>query len=134
MRRGVLLLLALLLSVAARAAEPSISVELNIAEAAEQRCRLTFVIANKGERLMESLKLDLALFNPEGLVQRRMVTEMAPVRPAKTVVRTFAVDGECAQISAVLVNEVAACVPGTPDSCLDDITLSSRAKGIRFYK
>jgi hypothetical protein len=129
------LLRALLLAIAptiALAVE-DLRVELNAAENAEGRCRLTFVIENQGAP-RESLKLDLALFNTEGAVYRRMIVDLAPMRSAKTLVKTFAVEGECAQLGAVLVNEVAACTPGDPDACLDALALSSRLKGVRFYK
>ena len=56
------------------------------------------------------------------------------MRPAKTMVRSFLVDAECRQLGAVLVNDVAACVPGEPAACLDGLALSSRLKGVRLYK
>ena len=115
-------------------ADEMMRVELNAAESAENRCRLTFLIENKAKNPVESLKLDLALFNAEGVVQTRMVTEMAPVRPMKTIVRTFSIDGECKQIGSILVNDVTACVPGNPNACLDGLELASRMKGVRFYK
>ncbi len=131
MRRAVLL--ALLLAPTVALAAEDIRVELNAAENAEGRCRLTFVIENQGAQ-RDSLKLDLALFNTEGAVYRRMIVDLAPMRSAKTIVKTFAVEGECAQLDAVLVNEVAACAPGDPNACLDALALSSRLKGVRFYK
>jgi hypothetical protein len=109
-------------------------VELNAAENADRSCRLTFVIENRGAQSIDALKLDLALFNTEGAVYRRMVVDLAPVRGAKTIVKTFAVEGECAQLGAVLLNEVTACAPGEPATCLDALALSSRLKGVRFYK
>jgi hypothetical protein len=127
--RALLMLLAPTLAFAAE----DMRVELNAAENAEGRCRLTFVIENKGAP-RDTLKLDLALFNTEGAVYRRMIVDLAPVRSAKTIVKTFAVEGECAQLGAVLVNEVAACTPGDPNACLDALALSSRLKGVRFYK
>lgn len=133
-RRNLLLVPAVLAPFAAFAAERTIHLELNSAEGGDHRCRLTFVIANNAQQPIESLKLDLALFNPDGVLQRRMVAELGPVRAAKTMVRTFAVDGECGQIGAVLVNDVAGCIPGTPDACLDALALSSRLKGVRLYK
>jgi hypothetical protein len=126
--------LAVLAPLTTFAAEATIHLELNSAEGADHRCRLTFVIANKGPQPIESLKLDLAVFNPDGVVHRRMVAELGPVRAAKTMVRTFALDGECGQVGAVLVNDVAGCIPGTPDACLEALTLSSRLKGVRLYK
>jgi hypothetical protein len=115
------------------AADP-VRVELNAAENAEGRCRLTFVIENPGTQSIDVLKLDLALFDTAGAVYRRMIVDLAPVRSAKTIVKTFAVEGECAQLGSILVNEVAACAPGDPNACLDALALSSRLKGVRFYK
>jgi hypothetical protein len=133
MRRTALAMLFALASFAAHA-EDAVRVELNTAETAENRCRMTFVIENKSGHPVESLKLDLALFNTEGAVYRRMVTEMAPVRANKTVVKTYSADGDCAQLGAVLVNEVTACAPGEPNACLDALLLSSRVKAVKFYK
>jgi len=45
-----------------------------------------------------------------------VIVEMGPVRPAKTMVRAFAVDAECAHISALLVNDVVACTPSATRS------------------
>jgi len=70
----------------------------------------------------------------EGAVYRRMVADMGPVRASKTVVKTFATDGDCAQLGSLLVNEVAACTPGEPNACLDQLALSSRVKAVRLYK
>ena len=133
MRLGLALLFTLIAFAPARAQE-TVRVELNTLENAENRCRMTFVIENKTARTVDSLKLDLALFNTEGAVYRRMVTDMGPVRAAKTVVKTFATDGDCAQLGALLVNEVAACTPGEPNACLDQLALSSRVKAVRLYK
>jgi hypothetical protein len=115
-------------------AEELSRLELNAAETANNRCLLTFVIENKTSKAIESLKLDLALFNTEGIIQRRMITEMGPIRGARTNVRTFPAEGECGQIGAILVNDVAACSAGDPGECMDGLTLSSRVKTIRLYK
>ena len=122
------------LSLAAPAFAEDMQIELNALENAESRCRMTFVIENKGKTALESLKLDLALFNTDGAVYRRMVVDMAPVRAAKTLVKAFATDGECAQLGKVLVNEVTACTPGDAAACQDQLALSSRVKNVRLYK
>jgi Tfp pilus assembly protein PilO len=116
------------------AAEEKLLVELNTVESAESRCRLNFVIENKSTSALESMKLDLVVFGSDGGILRRMLTEMAPVRPAKTIVRAFLVDADCRQIGSILVNDVAGCVPGDAAGCLDSLDLSSRLKSIRFYK
>ena len=133
MRVGLALLFTLIALAPARA-QDAVRIELNTVEHAENRCRMTFVIENKTSHAVDSLKLDLALFNTDGAVYRRMVTDMGPVRAAKTVVKTFATDGDCAQLGALLVNEVTACTPGEPNACLDQLALSSRVKAVRLYK
>ena len=133
MRLGLALLFTLIALAPARA-QDTVRIELNTLENADNRCRMTFVIENKAARAVESLKLDLALFNTDGAVYRRMVTDMGPVRAAKTVVKTFATDGDCAQLGSLLVNEVTACTPGEPNACLDQLALSSRVKAVRLYK
>lgn len=124
----------LLWSAPLTAQDNAIRVELNAAENSQSRCRLTFVIENKGETALEALKLDLAVFGRDGGVQRRLVVELGPVRGAKTMVKAFEVDGDCGQIGAVLVNDVAACTPVEAGACLDRLALSSRLPNVRFYK
>jgi hypothetical protein len=136
--RPALVALALLASrpaLAAPAAAPehSLRVELNSLQAADKSCNMTFVIENKTAAL-ESLKLDLVLFNTEQIVHRRVVIEMGPVRAGRTIVKSFPIDTQCAQIGAVLVNDITACVPGEPNACLDGLDLSSRVKNVRLYK
>jgi hypothetical protein len=125
----------ILVSVYAFAADERLLIELNTIENAENRCRLNFVIENKSSTPLESMKLDLVVFGTDGGILRRLITEMAPVRPAKTIVRAFLVDAECRQLGAILVNDVTACAPGgEPGACLDSLALSSRLKALRLYK
>jgi hypothetical protein len=134
MRGQAVAFLFTLIALAPAHAQDSVRLELNTVENADNRCRMTFVIENKTGHAVDSLKLDFALFNAEGAVYRRMVTDMGPVRAAKTVVKTFATDGDCAQLGSLLVNEVTACTPGEPNACLDQLALSSRVKAVRLYK
>jgi hypothetical protein len=128
------LLLPFVLPALAFAAEQQIGVELNSAETAQNQCRLTFVVENKSEVPIEVLKLDLVVFNRENRVHRRMVTEMGPVRGAKTIVKTYSVDGACTEIRSILVNDITACAPAKPDVCIDNLVLSSRMEGMRLFK
>jgi hypothetical protein len=115
------------------AAEQNVRVELNTMESTESQCRMTFVIENKSASL-DSLKLDLVVFNTESIVYRRLLTEMGPVRSGRTIVKTYAIDTKCAQVGAVLVNDIAACTPGDTNACLEGLALSSRVKDVRLYK
>jgi hypothetical protein len=135
--RGVLralIALPLLVPIHASAAGEKLTIDLNTVEASENRCRMNFVVENKGDAGLESLKLDLVVFGLDGGITRRLITEMGPIRPMKTSVRAWLVDSECKAISSILVNDVTACLPGNPSACLDALGLSSRVKEIRFYK
>jgi hypothetical protein len=121
------------LAAQAEASDP-IRVELNAAESVQSRCRLSFVIENKAEAAIESLKLDFAVFGTNGVVQRRLVAELGPLRRAKTVVKAFEIEGECASIGSLLVNDVTVCTPGEPGACLDRLALTSRLSNVRLFK
>jgi len=115
-------------------AENPIRIELNTMENVQNSCRLSFVIENKGETPIETLKLDLAVFGREGAIQRRLIVELGPVRGSKTMVKAFDVEGDCGQIGSLLVNDVTACGPGDPGTCLDRLLLSSRSTAVRLFK
>jgi len=131
--RTIVIAATLIAAPAICAADDAINVELNVLESAQNRCRFAFVVENKGNSPLETLKLDLAVFDRDGVVRRRLVTDLGPVRKQKTIVKSFELEGEC-QVGAILVNDVAACSPGDAAACLERLTLSSRVTGIRMYK
>jgi hypothetical protein len=111
-----------------------IRVELNLAEGAQGKCRLSFLIENKSDTPIERLTPDLAIFNREGIIQRRLVAEMGPVYRSKTIIKTFEIEGECGQIGSILLNDITACAPGDPAACLDRLVLSSRVPNISLFR
>jgi hypothetical protein len=127
-------MLLLIATPAAAAPGDPIRVELNLAESAQARCRLSFVIENRGETPIQSLQLDLAFFNREGIIQSRSVAEMGPVGRAKTIVKSFEFEGECERLGSILINDVTACTPGEPAACIDRLALSSRVKNVSLFK
>src|ERR1700692_3963742 len=126
-------MLVLIASVAFQAPSDPIRVELNLAESVQSKCRLSFLIENKSDTPIERLTPDLAIFNREGIIQRRLVAEMGPVYRAKTIIKTFEIEGECAQIGSILINDITACSPGDPAACLDRLVLSSRGPNIFLF-
>jgi hypothetical protein len=126
--------IATLLSVLPLCAAEPIGLELNGLENSEGRCRVSFVIENKDPANLEGLRLELAVFSRDGVARRPVAIDMGPLRGAKTMVKAFLIDGGCAEIGAILVNDVTACAPGDPNACLDRLSLSSRVKDVRFYK
>lgn len=115
---------------AAAAAPSGPTVELNRLEDAGAGCRLTLVVTNPGSQRFDELKLDLVLFDGDGVVARRLAVETGPVRANKTVVRLFdAADLSCAKIGRLLLNDVVACADeaGPVAGCVDRIATASRA-------
>jgi hypothetical protein len=133
--RVLIPMMLLLIASAARSApnEP-IRVELNLAESVQNKCRLSFLIENKSDTPIERLTPDLAIFNREGIIQRRLVAEMGPVYRSKTIIKTFEIEGECGQIGSILINDITSCTPGDPGLCLDRLSLSSRVPNISLFR
>ena len=136
MRRALrtLVVLHALLPLHAYAANEKVLVELNSVEPQDNRCVVNFVVENKSEAAIDTMRLDLVAFATDGGILRRLITEMGPLHAAKTMVRAFVFDADCRQIGAILVNDVTACSPGEPGACLDGLGLSSRVKAMRLYK
>jgi hypothetical protein len=133
--RALFPIMILLIASSARSApNDPIRVELNLAESVQNKCRLSFLIENKSDTPIERLTPDLAIFNREGIIQRRLVAEMGPVYRSKTIIKTFEIEGECGQIGSILINDITACSPGDPGACLDRLALSSRVPNITLFR
>lgn len=111
------------------AEEGSIAIELNKLEAHDKDCRAYFVINNKNDTNYEALKLDLVLFQPDGVIGQRFAVELAPLKAKKRTVKLFDVAGTaCEDVGSFLINDVMECKTNTGDvsECLQDISVSSR--------
>lgn len=111
------------------AEEGSIAIELNKLEAHDKDCRAYFVINNKNDTNYEALKLDLVLFQPDGVIGQRFAVELAPLKAKKRTVKLFDVaDTACEDVGSFLINDVMECKTNTGDvsECLQDISVSSR--------
>ncbi len=117
---------------AANAAEKGrIGVELNKLEAVGESCRAYLVLANGTGSVFKSLKLDLVMFDPDGIVQRRVAVEAAPLTAGKTTLKVFDIAKmSCASVGKVLLNSVMSCetAAGPMDDCLANVSVSSRTK------
>jgi hypothetical protein len=113
-----------------------LSVELNKLEPHDKGCRVYILIGNPNETRFQSLKLDLIFFRPDGVIDRRLAIDVAPVYPNKKTVKTFDLDSiTCEAIGTILLNEVMDCRGdnGPIVDCLARLALSSRASA-RFEK
>ena len=70
-----------------------ITLELNKLEKSDKGCRAYVVVTNTTTTAYEAFKLDLVMFQSDGIVGRRFALDLAPVRPDKRSVKLFDLDG-----------------------------------------
>ena len=112
-------------------AEPpsTIGIELNRLEDQGGNCRAYLVVTNPGSAEFSGFALDLVVFDRGGTIMRRLAVDVAPVRPAKTMVKVFDVaETACSAIGSILVNDVIHCRDASGDvaGCVDRLSTSSK--------
>lgn len=118
------------------AAAGQLNMELNKLEDGDGACRAYVVFDNATGGAFEALRLDLVVFDKNGVIVRRLAVDTAPLRAAKTTVKMFDLAGlACAGIARILVNDVLDCRAGggAQTDCVDRLTLTSRA-GVELVK
>ena len=133
-RMGAVILAAVALLAAGHRAQAefgALSIELNKLESEDHSCRAYLVVTNKSTTTYDVLKLDLVLFQPDGVIGRRFAVDLGPLKSGKRTVKLFDIDTvPCEQVGSVLINDVLECTANSgllPD-CLAAITPSSLAK------
>ncbi|MEM0922424.1 MAG: Tat pathway signal sequence domain protein [Pseudomonadota bacterium] len=127
--RPVAMAFAMLAPLPVLAEDVKVMVELNKLETEGSACQAYILLQNKTETAFENLALDLVMFDPDGIIARRLAVEMAPLRAGKTSVKVFGIDGlTCEGIGRVLVNDVLSCTAGgaAKSDCLGLIETVSR--------
>ena len=81
MRSGVAAVLLFIISAVPASADALIQVELNAAEGAAGKCRLSFVVENASMTPIETVKLELVLFGRDGVIRRRLDRDGPRSRP-----------------------------------------------------
>ncbi|NJM54919.1 MAG: hypothetical protein HC841_02440 [Verrucomicrobiae bacterium] len=107
-----------------------LTVELNKLEAYDKGCRAYVVISNPGSVAYQSVKLDLVLFQPDGIIGKRIAVDLAPLKPSKKTVKLFDLEGlACDRVASVLVNDVIDCKTdtGPVTDCFSTIVFKSVA-------
>lgn len=118
------------------ASDKQVAVELNKLEPLENSCRAYLVFRNPTEAEYRAFKLELAVFDTDGVVQKLLAVDAAPLRAGRTTVKLFDFSGvTCERIDAVLLNHIPDCASqdGDLEGCIDKVAVSSKA-GARFYK
>lgn len=131
-RLGVAIALAPLLIFASTVAAEAgaIAVELNKLEPQKDNCRAYVVVTNNSSTAYQVLKLDLVLFQPDGVIGRRFALDLGPLKAQKRSVKLFDIDTPCDQVGSLLINDVLECngESGSVPNCLADITATSLTK------
>ncbi len=115
----------------ASAEPPQVSVELNKLEAQGAGCRAFLVVANDGQSELTDLKLDVVLFQPDGVIGRRFIVNLAPLKAQKRSVKQFDLEGTaCDQVGSLLINDIIECESpsGVVENCLAGLTVKSLTK------
>lgn len=106
----------------------SVSVELNKLEPQDKGCRAYIVVDNTGTTGYQAMKLDLVIFQPDGVIGRRVAVDLAPLKASKKTVKLFDLDGtECNKIGSLLINDIVECRSdaGQVDQCLAGLKVTS---------
>ncbi|AGA34975.1 Tat pathway signal sequence domain protein [Thioalkalivibrio nitratireducens DSM 14787] len=114
----------------------AVSVQLNKLETDNDSCRAYLVLENRSPAAFESLRLDVVIFDGDGVIARRLAVDAAPLPTGKTSVRVFPIAGlACADIGRLLLNDVIACqdASGERRDCLEQMETDSIA-GVPFIK
>ena len=109
----------------------ALSIELNKLESHDHNCRAYLVVTNKSPTTYQVLKLDLVIFQPDGIIGRRFAIDLGPLTSDKRTVKLFDIDAiPCDQVGSVLINDVLECksASGPIADCLAAITTSSLTK------
>lgn len=112
----------------APAAAGATALELNKLEPYDKGCRAYMVVNNTSDTSYQSYKLDLVLFQADGVIGRRFALDLAPLKPQKKTVKLFELDGVgCDKIGSFLINEVMECKSdaGAQSDCLQRMTTST---------
>src|SRR5690625_603345 len=111
-------------------------VELNKVEQLDNACRAYLLFENGQDSRFDEFRLDLVLFDGEGVIARRIAVEAAPLRAGRSVVKLFDLaDLQCQTIDRVLLNDISPCADeaGPRDDCVDLVELRSRSD-IEFFQ
>lgn len=107
-----------------------LTIEINKFEEIEGGgCRAFFLFHNDTGKAFEGFEMSLAIFNAEGVIDRLLSIDAAPLPVARTTLKLFEVPQiACANISEVLLHDVPACKPQNEDNmdCYPMLDLKSR--------
>ncbi|MGH6942884.1 MAG: hypothetical protein ACREH6_01520 [Geminicoccaceae bacterium] len=110
--------------------EGALGVELNKVEDTKDGCRSIFLFDNGTGHQLSRFRLDLILFDQDGVYSKQLLLDMAPLYVDKKTVASFVLDDTpCEKIGSILVNDVPACEDGAGAAveCVKLLEVNSRS-------
>ena len=112
------------------AQDGGISVELNKFETTEGGCQAYFLFGNTTGEAFEGFEMSLAILDGEGVIDRLLTIDAAPLPNGRTTLKLFGIPGlACEDVGQVLLHDIPVCRPqnGADMDCFPILSLSSRA-------
>jgi hypothetical protein len=93
--------------------EPELRIELNKLEDTDQGCRSLFLVDNGTGHELNRFRIDLILFDQQGVYAKQLLLDMAPLNDDKKVLASFLLaEQPCSSIGSILVNGLPQCEDG----------------------
>ena len=109
----------------AQNAEPSISLELNrTIQSSEGVCQVVFFGENGLDQDFEEVTWRLAVFGSDGVFRNLLALPLGSLSAGKRRVVQYNLPSNCAELSEIIVNDVASCVIAGGDADESDVCLS----------
>ncbi|MCA8927246.1 MAG: hypothetical protein KDC18_04200 [Alphaproteobacteria bacterium] len=129
--KKLLVLMMVLWAGSAAADDGAIKIELNSIAVRNDVCQVFIRVGNQSDIAYSAFKIDLAFFDKDGIINDRVLVDLAPLRAHKTSIHVFDMpDLDCGTVGEVLLNDITECqaeAPAeTPADCFGAVTLSSR--------
>ena len=113
---------------------PGLFLQLNKLEDRDNACRVYLLVSERGGDDLQKLDADMVLLDKEGIIIKRYLVPLAPLKSQTTRVRLFDLPGsQCGDIRSILFNGVVACVPATAQACME-VDLDSKADNVSLFE
>lgn len=109
---------------------PELGIELNKTETTVEGCRTLFVFDNRTGHELNRFRVDLILFDPEGIYKKQLLLDMAPLYADKKTVASFLLGEEsCDKIGSILINDIPQCRDGVGHTvdCVELLEVRSKS-------
>ncbi len=106
-----------------------VRLELNKLSALDDACRAYVVARNQTDTDFDQLRADVVMFDADGIVNKRLAVDLAPLPAGKTSLKVFDIGGlACDDIGQMLLNQILDCrdADGDREDCLADISVRAR--------